>query len=343
MTTSSAIPGAAGPYPQTLYGQPTQLPARPYPQTPYAQAPGHVPGGDRPTHPQGVSTSRVQSRKAHQAGHGVAGGILRTVEWKLVTSPEETDQRIRKAFQHLGFNPEGPPGQITGRSKMSFRKNRWAAEISATVSPLGSGSMVLCRVDMAGNKHYALLSEVADAVGDDAFDDQGVVGAVERLGKWSRVFGRKEVRHLHNVLRVSETVLELGQGQYDSKQGLVVLTNERMFFFEKSLGSETIEEFPLAVINSLSINKKMTGETLKIFSSGNQSEIKSMMHGQGDALIRAYHTAKQAPVSPKASGAPTSAAADPFAQIERLGELRGKGLLSDAEFEAKKAEVLGRM
>ncbi len=196
---------------------------------------------------------------------------------------------------------------------------------------------------MAGNKHYALLSEVADAVADDAFDDQGVEGAVERLGKWSRVFGRKEVRHLHNVLRVSETVLELGQGQYDNKQGLVVLTNERTFFFEKSLGSETIEEFPLAVINSLSINKKMTGETLKIFSSGNQSEIKSMMHGQGDALIRAYHTAKQAPVNPKASGAPTSAAQDPFAQIERLGELRGKGLLSDAEFEAKKAEVLGRM
>ena len=197
---------------------------------------------------------------------------------------------------------------------------------------------------MAGHKHYALLSEVADAVGDDAFDDQGVAGAVERLGKWSRLFGRTEVRHMHNVLRVSETVLELGQGQYDSKQGLVVLTNERMFFFEKSLGSETVEEFPLAVINSLSINKKMTGETVKIFSSGNQSEIKSMMHGQGDALVRAYYTAKKGPVSPKAPpGAPASAAPDPFAQIERLGELKGNGLLSDAEFEAKKAEVLGRM
>jgi hypothetical protein len=275
----------------------------------------------------------------------VALGILRTVEWKLVTSPEETDHRIRTAFQRLGFDPEGPPGLVSGRSKMSFRKNRWAAEISVTVSPVGSGSMVLCRVNMAGDKHYALLSEVADAVGDDAFDDQGVAGAVERLGKWSRLFGRKEVRHLHNVLRVSETVLELGQGVYDNKQGLVVLTTERMFFFEKSMGSETVEEFPLAVINSLSINKKMTGETLKIFSSGNQSEIGSMTHGQGDALVRAYYTAKKAPVSHKdPAGAPTSAAPeDPFAQIERLGELRDKGLLSEAEFEAKKAEVLGRM
>jgi hypothetical protein len=36
---------------------------------------------------------------------------------------------------------------------------------------------------------------------------------------------------------------ELGQGVYDNKQGLVVLTTERMFFFEKSMGSQTVEEF----------------------------------------------------------------------------------------------------
>lgn len=276
---------------------------------------------------------------------GVAVGIVRTVEWKLVTSPEHTDHRIREAFDQLELEPEGPPGQITGRAKRSFRKNRWAADVSATVSPFSSGSMVLFRVDMAGNKHFALLSELAEAVGDDAFDDQGVAGAVERLGKSSRLFGRKEVRHLHNILRASEAVLELGQGQYENKQGLVVLTNERLFFFEKSLGSETVEEFPLAVINSLSINKKMTGETLKIFASGNQSEIKSMMHGQGDALVRAYNTAKHAPPAQASPTAPPMASAsdDLFAQIERLGELRDKGLLSDEEFETKKAEILGRM
>jgi hypothetical protein len=158
------------------------------------------------------------------------------------------------------------------------------------------------------------------------------------------LFGRKEIRHLRNILRASETVLELGQGQYEDKQGLVVLTNERLFFFEKSLGSETVEEFPLSVINSLSINKKMTGETLKIFSSGNQSEIKSMMHGQGDAIVRAYNSAKSTSSSHATPApSPSTPADDPFAQIERLGELREKGLLSEEEFEAKKAEILGRM
>lgn len=273
-------------------------------------------------------------------------GIIRTVDWKLVTPPGESDQRIRNAFEELGLEPEGPPGQISGHSKRSLRKNRWAADVSATVTPFSSGSIVVWRVDMLGNKHFALLSEMAEAVGDEVFDDQGAALAVERLGRSSRLFGRKEIRHLRNTLRASETVLELGQGQYADKQGLVVLTDERLFFFEKSLGSETVEEFPLTVINSLSISKKMTGETLRIFSFGNQSEIKSMMHGQADALVRAYNATKHTPDSSLLNpAAPASEPVhdEPFAQIERLGELREKGLLSDEEFETKKTEILGRM
>lgn len=190
---------------------------------------------------------------------------------------------------------------------------------------------------MAGIKHFAVLADVAEEVGDEAFDDRGVDPAIERLGKASRLFGRKEVRHLRNVLHASESVLELGQGQYESKQGLVVLTDERIFFFEKGLGSETVEDFPLTVINSLSIGKKMTGETLKIYSSGNQSEIRSMMPGQADAIVRAFKAAKHAP-APQAAPATAVAppAADPFVQIERLGELRDKGLISEEAFEAKK-------
>ena len=80
-----------------------------------------------------TAPSSPQDRRGMEWGHieprGVAVGIVRIVEWKLVTSPEETDDRIRRAFRQLAFDPEGPPGQIIGRSKTSFRKNRWPAEI----------------------------------------------------------------------------------------------------------------------------------------------------------------------------------------------------------------------
>jgi hypothetical protein len=49
---------------------------------------------------------------------------------------------------------------------------------------------------------------------------------------------------------------------------------------------KTAEAFPLSVVGSLSTGKKRTGETLKIYASGNQFEISGMMHGQADALVR---------------------------------------------------------
>jgi hypothetical protein len=46
-----------------------------------------------------------------------------------------------------------------------------------------------------------------------------------------------------------------------------------------------------------------------------------------------------APVQAAPAAAP--AAGDPIEQLERLGELRDKGVLTDAEFEAQKAKLLG--
>jgi hypothetical protein len=50
------------------------------------------------------------------------------------------------------------------------------------------GPSRLTRVDMIGNKHYALLDEIVENAGDDLFADQGVSAAVERLGKMGRLF-----------------------------------------------------------------------------------------------------------------------------------------------------------
>jgi hypothetical protein len=143
-------------------------------------------------------------------------------------------------------------------------------------------------------------------------------------------------------LRGAERVIILGQGQYEKKQGLIVLTDERLFFFEKSLGSETVEEFGLGSISSLSVSKKMTGEALQVHASGNAAEIKSMMHGQADAVARAFRSLKQAGLSGVGSVA-ASGANDPIEQLERLASLRDKGILSYEEFETKKAELLNRM
>jgi len=270
-------------------------------------------------------------------------GIVRTVEWKLARQPEEADPRLRAALTELDMNPEGEPGSIRAKSGRAMLKNRWAAEIAIDLEPLEGGTLAVTRVDMLGNKHYALLSEILEKAGDDLFDDRGVADSVQRLGKLGRLFGRKEVRHLQHLLHGSEQVIVLGQGQYEKKQGLIALTNERLFFFEKSLlGQETIEEFSITSITSLETGKKMTGEKLVVHVSGNKSEITGMVHGQADEIAR--HVRKLKSQSETTKAAPeTPQADDPLAQLERLAALHERGVINDSEFERKKTELMERI
>ena len=57
----------------------------------------------------------------------------------------------------------------------------------------------------------------------------------------------------------------------------------------------------------------------------------------------AQQTAAQQTPVPEPAGATGTGSADVFAAIERLADLHGKGILSDTEFNAKKAELLSRL
>jgi len=60
---------------------------------------------------------------------------------------------------------------------------------------------------------------------------------------------------------------------------------------------------------------------------------------QGERWAAQGQTEPEPVAEPVAAPAP-AAAPDPVAQLERLGELRTKGLLTDEEFAAEKAKVL---
>jgi hypothetical protein len=255
---------------------------------------------------------------------------------------EQAQTRLRAALEQLDMDISDESGRLSASMARSLRKNRWAAEITIDLQAAPGGTTIAtCRVDMAGNKHYAVLSELAEAVGDDAFDDRGVTEAVQALGKVGRVFGRKEVRHLRHLLQADERVQVLGQGVYGSRQGLIVLTDRRLFFFEKSLGSETVEEFSLKSITSLEASKRLGGEKLVIHASGNTSEIKQLFHGQADEITRRFRQLlrdreETQPVAHAALPLPE----DPVARLERLAALHERGVLSDDEFSQLKRDIL---
>lgn len=54
-----------------------------------------------------------------------------------------------------------------------------------------------------------------------------------------------------------------------------------------------------------------------------------------------YQQQQVAPQAAPAPAAPTAAAADPIAQLKELADLRDRGVLTDQEFAAQKAKLLG--
>ncbi|MGV0157170.1 PH domain-containing protein [Rhodococcus sp. GB-02] len=275
-------------------------------------------------------------------------GIIQTATNRLLAPFDHSFNAISAAMQSLGMDVTNRQNPIVGSARRSIRQNRWAAEVSAGIrqeSP--STTVVDWSVDMLGDKHFDVIADILGAAKVDV-DDLGVRDALERLGKMGRFFGARESGALTQVVHIDERVIELAQGVYNGNQGMLVLTSSRLFFFDKRLMGSNLEEFDLLAIGSLGQSKKLGGETINISISGRTAEIKQVAHGRSDVFIRAFKDVKAQHAGASASRSAEafttdSTSADVLDQIRKLAEMRELGILSDAEFNAKKAELLARL
>jgi len=261
--------------------------------------------------------------------------ILRTVRWTVLAGSGDPIALVTEAVAKTDFAVASTsPTSIVIDVPRAIIKNRWGATITGTLSPGTKGTDIEWVIDGLGNKHYEHMVTIGDGMPEGSLDDHGIPEAVSKIAL--KMFGRKEIRHLANVLDFGEFVHAIGIGNLGGKMGVVTLTDRRLIFLEKSIGSENLVEFALASIGAISLGKKMGGETLTISHSGTSATITTLQHGQGDAISRKFREIKD---QPTATTAP--AAVDPIEQIERLAGLRDKGILSEDEFQAQKTQLLG--
>jgi PH (Pleckstrin Homology) domain-containing protein/putative oligomerization/nucleic acid binding protein len=174
-------------------------------------------------------------------------------------------------------------------------------------------------------------------------------GRIEQLAatKLNMKLGvRKELKKLTDKLAEDEEVVNLARGQYDNKTGLVVVTDRRILFTEQGMVRSRLEDFPYSRVSSVQTESGMMFGKLTIYSSGNKAVIdhigpKERATEIGDYVrghIGAGASTPQPQPSPAAESQP-----DVMQQLQQLGALRDSGVLTDAEFEAKKAELLQRL
>jgi Bacterial PH domain/Short C-terminal domain len=153
-------------------------------------------------------------------------------------------------------------------------------------------------------------------------------------------------------LDVGEEVLAAIEGTYETKKmgndwnrkGILAATNHRLVFYAKKMGGYDFEAFPYKNISSIEMSKGMMGHRIKFFASGNEVFLKWI---DKKANVPEFVAAVKAQIErsqamPATPATPDAATPDVAGQLRTLAQLREEGLVSDDEFEAKRAELLAK-
>lgn len=159
----------------------------------------------------------------------------------------------------------------------------------------------------------------------------------------SRVGSGREIKKLETYLWEGERVALLASGQYGPGYGLVVLTDRRLMFIKDGLMSQTVEDFPLEKVSSVQWSAGIALGSLVVFTSGNKAEIKGMNKKDGQQIADAIRARLSAPHVPVAPTVHASGADDVYESLRKLGQLRDAGVVTPAEFDAKKRELMLRI
>jgi hypothetical protein len=158
-----------------------------------------------------------------------------------------------------------------------------------------------------------------------------------------RIFGSDE--KLFCVIKgVAYRVESRRARAYQTKApGLLLITSKRVAFYsEQIFGRYDQLVFPYDQISSVQCHKGIIGDELQLQVASDNVTIHGIPKGDGDIAAQNIRdlvaTMKAQPSI--AVAAPQTDISD---QIEKLGKLKEKGLITDEEFERKKNELLKRL
>jgi hypothetical protein len=175
-------------------------------------------------------------------------------------------------------------------------------------------------------------------------DAASIEKAIKNLSGGEKWLGRGEIKALPSILWEDEMPEKIIQGTYNNGSGILVATNKRLVFVDKGIMSLKVEDFPYDKITSIQYNTGMLMGGIDIYASGNKAEIKNITKDQVKPFAE-YIRARITGISTHASTpvSPDTPADDPVKKLKQIKEMLDAGLIDQAEYDAKKKELLSRM
>lgn len=155
----------------------------------------------------------------------------------------------------------------------------------------------------------------------------------------------REIRKLTEHLSDEETVELLCSGTYGPGVGILALTTERLIFLKDGWTKKILEDFSLSKITSVQWVSGLAFGQIVIYSAGTKSLFANVSKNDGKAITSRLREliGSSGKIEPsqktKIDSNPGNGVAD---ELKKLAELRDSGILTDDEFAAEKARLLGQ-
>lgn len=165
---------------------------------------------------------------------------------------------------------------------------------------------------------------------------------IAREANDDQFFTRKELWHLPKILDDKEQVLSFSSGMMDGNTWLIALTDRRVIFLNKGLiYGLTQASIDLDKINAVSGKTGIIFGTISIEDAAKERVITMVPKMSVVAFTNRLRDAMELRKS-KASKLSEASVHSLIEDLEKLASLRDRGILTEVEFEKKKAELIGK-
>jgi len=157
---------------------------------------------------------------------------------------------------------------------------------------------------------------------------------------------QQQIDKATHVLQGDEQVLDVTtgliqvtrMGSVTQRSGQVLVTDRRVILYTKKLGGYEMNDFVYGLLTGLDYKKGMMLGNMTFLAAGDRTHIQNIPKDDVERVAKAIRERMAgAHVRGNGSALPTSAADE----IRKLATLRDEGLLTEAEFTAKNAQILG--
>jgi len=132
----------------------------------------------------------------------------------------------------------------------------------------------------------------------------------------------------------------MGSGDDTQYNGALVVSETRVAFYRKGFVGEVLETMPLNKITSVERKSSFGHRVIRLHTSHDDLEFKTFDKEGEAALVEAIDQGRNAASNPERS---KKAEDDPMEKLRKLGEMKDAGILTQEEFDEKKAKILSEM